>query len=108
MKIGFAIWFVAVRNWKLVSLTGGRLMIKKTWSRKFVAVLATAAILSVYSMLTLATTGPLTGELSVTGDVSVNSQKVTSGGTIFSGSAIVTAKGSSAVVSLGKLGRVEL
>jgi len=83
-------------------------MIKKTWSRKFVAVLVTAAILSVYSMLTLATTGPLTGELSVTGDVSVNSQKVTSGGTIFSGSAIVTAKDSSAIVSLGKLGRVEV
>jgi hypothetical protein len=83
-------------------------MIKKTWSRKFVAILVTAAILSVYSMLTLATTGALTGELSVTGDVSVNGQKVTSGGTIFSGSAIVTAKGSSAVVSLGKLGRVEL
>lgn len=83
-------------------------MIKKTWSRKFVAVLVTAAILSVYSMLTLATTGPLTGELSVTGDVSVNSQKATSGGTIFSGSAIVTAKDSSAIVSLGKLGRVEL
>ena len=83
-------------------------MIKKTWSRKFIAVLVTAAILSVYSMLTLATTGARSGELSVIGDVSVNGQKVTSGGTIFSGSAIVTAKDSSAIVSLGKLGRIEL
>jgi len=83
-------------------------MIKKTWSRKFVAVLVAAAILSVYSMLTLATTGARSGELSVIGDVSVNGQKVTSGGTIFSGSAIVTAKDSSATVSLGKLGRLEL
>jgi len=83
-------------------------MIKKTWSRKFVAILVSAAILSVYSMLTLATTGVRSGELSVIGDVSVNSQKVTSGGTIFSGSAIVTAKASSATVSLGKLGRIEL
>jgi len=83
-------------------------MIKKTWSRKFVAILVAAAILSVYSMLTLATTGAPSGELSVTGDVSVNGQRVTSGGTIFSGSAIVTAKDSSATVSLGKLGRIEL
>ena len=83
-------------------------MIKKTWSRKFVAILVAAAILSVYSMLTLATTGARSGELSVIGDVSVNGQKVTSGGTIFSGSAIVTARESSATVSLGKLGRIEL
>jgi len=83
-------------------------MNKKTWSRKFVAILVTAAILSVYSMLTLATTGARSGELSVIGDVSVNGQKVTSGGTVFSGSSIVTAKDSNATVSLGKLGRIEL
>jgi len=83
-------------------------MIKKTWSRKFIAILVAAAVLSVYSMLTLATTGARSGELSVIGEVSVNGQKVTSGGTIFSGSAIVTAKDSSATVSLGKLGRIEL
>ena len=83
-------------------------MIKKTWSRKFVAILVAAAVLSMYSMLTLATTGARSGELSVNGEVSVNGQKVTSGGTIFSGSAIVTAKDGSATVSLGKLGRIEL
>lgn len=83
-------------------------MIKKTWSRKFVAFFAAAAVLSVYSMLTLATPGARSGELSVIGDVSVNGQKATSGGTIFSGSVIVTAKNGSAVVSLGKLGRIEL
>lgn len=83
-------------------------MINKTWSRKFIAILVTAAVLSVYSMLTLATPGARSGEVSVIGDVSVNGQKVTSGGTIFSGSVIVTAKNSSAIVSLGKLGRIEL
>jgi hypothetical protein len=83
-------------------------MIKKTWSRKLVAMLVAAAILSVYSMLTLATTAAVSGELSVTGNVSVNGQKVTSGGTIFSGSTVVTGNDSSAIVSLGKLGRVEL
>ena len=83
-------------------------MINKTWSRKFVALFVAAAVLSVYSMLTLATPGARSGELSVVGEVTVNGQKVTSGGTIFSGSAIVTAKSSSAIVSLGKLGRIEL
>lgn len=83
-------------------------MIKKTSSRKFLAVSIAAAVLSTYSMLTLATTGARSGELSVIGEVSVNGQKVTSGGTIFSGSGIVTAKDSSAIASLGKLGRIEL
>jgi hypothetical protein len=83
-------------------------MTKNTWSRKFVAMVVAAAVLSVYSMLTLATTGSRSGELSVNGDVAVNGQKITSGGTVFSGSAITTAKGSTAVVSLGKLGRIEL
>lgn len=83
-------------------------MTNKTLSRKFVAVLVATAVLSVYSMLTLATPGARSGELSVNGDVTVNGQRVVSGGTLFSGSVVVTAKDSSAVVSLGKLGRVEL
>lgn len=83
-------------------------MINKTWSRKFLAMSVAAAVLSVSSMLTLASPGARTGELSVNGDVTVNGQKAISGGTIFSDSVIVTAKDSSAIVSLGKLGRVEL
>jgi hypothetical protein len=89
-------------------ITGGRLMINKTWSRKFLAIAVAAAVLSVSSMLTLASPGARTAELSVSGDVTVNGQKAISGGTIFSDSVIVTAQNSSAVVSLGKLGRVEL
>ena len=83
-------------------------MINKTWSRKFVAMSVAAAVLSVSSMLTLATPGARSGELSVSGEVTVNGQKAISGGTIFSDSVIVTAKDSNATVSLGKLGRVEL
>jgi hypothetical protein len=83
-------------------------MINKTWSRKFVAMTVAAAVLSVYSMLTLASPGARSGELSVSGDVTVNGQKAISGGTIFSDSVIVTAKDSHATVSLGKIGRVEL
>lgn len=52
-------------------------------------------------------TGP-TGDLSVVGEVSVNGTSAISGATVFSDSTITTRKNSSAVVSLGKLGRVEV
>jgi hypothetical protein len=51
--------------------------------------------------------GP-TGDLSVVGEVSVNGTSAISGATVFSDSTITTGQNSSAVVSLGKLGRVEL
>jgi len=47
------------------------------------------------------------GELTVTGKVRVNGQPAATGDIVSSGSTVETAKGSSAVVSLGKLGRVE-
>jgi hypothetical protein len=85
-------------------------MISRTWSRKSIALSLAVAVLSVYSMAVLASpgqTGP-SGELSVSGQVSVNGQSAISGATVFSDSTVTTAKGSSAVVSLGKLGRVEV
>jgi len=88
-------------------------MISRTWSRKSIAFCLAITILSVYSMVVLATpgqtgqTGP-SGELSVSGQVTVNGQNAISGATVLSDSTVTTAKGSSAVVSLGKLGRVEL
>src|SRR6185295_5947099 len=65
---------------------------------------------SVYSMVALATPGQkaASGELSVSGQVTVNGQAAISGATVFSASVIATAAGSSATISLGKLGRVEL
>jgi hypothetical protein len=48
------------------------------------------------------------GELSVSGQVTVNGQAAISGATVFSDSVIATGANSSAVASLGKLGRVEL
>jgi ferric-dicitrate binding protein FerR (iron transport regulator) len=84
-------------------------MTSKTWSRKFIAVCVAVAVLSVYSMVVLAAPGAkASGELSVSGQVTVNGQKVISGGTLFSDSTISTADQSSASVSIGKLGRVEL
>src|SRR5256714_2405284 len=86
------------------------MMISRTWSRKSIAFCVAVAILSVYSMVALATPGQkaASGELSVSGQVTVNGQAAISGATVFSDSTITTAAGSSAVVSLGKLGRVEL
>ncbi len=84
-------------------------MTSKTWSRKSIAAGVAVAVLSVYSMVVLAAPGAkASGELSVSGQVTVNGQKVISGGTLFSDSAIVTAEQSNAVVSISKLGRVEL
>jgi hypothetical protein len=85
-------------------------MISRTWSRKSIAFCLAIAVLSVYSMVALAAPGQQgpAGELSVSGKVTVNGQNAISGATVFSDSTIVTSQNSSAVVSLGKLGRVEL
>src|SRR5688572_33277690 len=85
------------------------MMISRNWSRKSIAFAVTVAVLSVYSMVALAKPGQKnSGELSVSGQVTVNGQAAISGATIFSDSVITTAANSSAVVSLDKLGRVEL
>jgi len=83
-------------------------MISKSLSRKTVAAFVSVAVLSVYSMVALAGVKVASGELSVSGQVTVNGQKVISGGTLFSGSTVVTADNSTAIVSLSKMGRVEL
>ena len=83
-------------------------MIKKTWCRNVVAILTAVAILSVCATPTWAMPGLHGAELSVFGEVALNGQKAISGVTIFSECLIATAPGSSASVSLGKLGRIEL
>jgi len=85
-------------------------MISRTWSRKSIAFCVAIAVLSVYSMVALATSGQKAafGELSASGQVTVNGQAAISGATVFSGAVIATAANSSATVSLGKAGRVEL
>jgi hypothetical protein len=50
----------------------------------------------------------LTGEISVSGQVTVNGLSVVSNSTIISGSTIVTGPNSTANVSLGKTGRIEV
>jgi hypothetical protein len=84
-------------------------MTSRTWGRKPITLTLALAILCTYSMVALAAPqqGP-TGDLSVVGEVTVNGTSAISGATVFSDSTVTTAKGSSAVVSLGKLGRVEV
>ncbi|HYJ86337.1 MAG TPA: hypothetical protein VEW46_09795 [Pyrinomonadaceae bacterium] len=72
-----------------------------------------AAILTVPMTVALMAMGPQrqtgpSGRLAVVGEVTVNGTNAISGATVFSDSTVTTAKGSSAVVSLGKLGRVEV
>ncbi|HEX9628959.1 MAG TPA: hypothetical protein VF961_02995 [Pyrinomonadaceae bacterium] len=85
-------------------------MISKTWSRKPIAACVAVAILSVYSMVVLASPAAKapSGELTVSGNVTVNGEAMVSGGTVFSDSVITTAEKSTATVNLSKLGRVEL
>jgi hypothetical protein len=85
-------------------------MISRTWSRKSIAFCLAIAVLSIYSMVALAAPGQQgpAGELSVSGKVTVNGQNAISGATIFTDSTIVTAPNSSATISLGALGRLEM
>jgi ferric-dicitrate binding protein FerR (iron transport regulator) len=54
------------------------------------------------------TEAPAAGAIAAVPAVTVNGTNAISGATVFSDSTVTTAKGSSAVVSLGKLGRVEV
>lgn len=66
-----------------------------------------SALLCVSSMVVLAAPN-VAGELTVSGSVTVNGQTAVSNSTVISGSTIVTGAGSSATVSLGKNGRVQI
>ena len=85
-------------------------MISKTWSRKPIAVCVAVAILSLYSMVVLASPSAMapSGDLSVSGQVMVNGENALTGGTFFSDSSMTTGEKSSATVNLSKIGRVEL
>ncbi|MEO7675116.1 MAG: hypothetical protein ABIU09_13670 [Pyrinomonadaceae bacterium] len=83
-------------------------MFVKNCFRKFIASFTAAAVLCVSSSFALAAAKDLTGEITVTGQVTVNGQAAVSNATIISGSTIVTGADSSAVISLGKAGRVEV
>ncbi|HEX8736999.1 MAG TPA: hypothetical protein VF721_16835 [Pyrinomonadaceae bacterium] len=83
-------------------------MLGRNWVRKSITFLATFAVWSVTSMVALAAPTEATGVINVTGQVTVNGQPAVSNSTFISGGTIVTGADSTATVSLGKTGRVEL
>jgi ferric-dicitrate binding protein FerR (iron transport regulator) len=81
----------------------------KLWSSRSLALSLTLALLSTTAQVVLPSVRaqePM-GLLTVVGKVRLNGQPAATGDIVSSGSTVETAKGSSAVVSLGKLGRVE-
>lgn len=76
--------------------------------RRLITLGTLVSVWTVYSMVALAAPYGSTADISVTGTVTVNGQPAVSNSTIVSGSSIVTGADSSATISLGKIGRVEL
>jgi len=83
-------------------------MLGKNIYHKFVTLTTLAAVWCVYSMVAFAMPVDQAAEITVTGQVTVNGQPAVSNSTIMSGAVIAAGAGSNAVVSLGKLGRVEV
>ena len=91
-------------------------MNSKIWIRKALSTCLAVAILATYSMVALAGTDKIAGELLVTGKnvngatpfVQVNGENAQSGRSIFSSNTIATPDNASAVINLGKIGAIEL
>jgi hypothetical protein len=83
-------------------------MLNKILIRKSITLMTLIAVWCVFSMSAMAAPADVMGEITVSGQVTVNGQAVASSSTITSGSTIVTGTNSTAIVSLGKNGRVEV
>ncbi|MEP6945707.1 MAG: hypothetical protein ABJA02_07300 [Acidobacteriota bacterium] len=83
-------------------------MLGKNSFRKFTTLFTVAAVWCVYSTVAFAMPRDMAGEITVNGQVTVNGQTAVSNSTILSGSTVVTGADSSAVISLGKTGRIEV
>ena len=91
-------------------------MNSKLWIRKALSMCLVIATILTYSMVTLANSEKIAGEILVTGKsvdgqtpfVKVNGEAAQSGRSIFSSSIVATPENASAIISLGKLGKIEL
>lgn len=89
-------------------------MNSKLWIRRALSMCLMVAVFATYSMIALAGTDRIAGELTVTGDLSngesvtVNGESASSGRSIFSSSVIATPPSSGAVINLGKGRTLEL
>jgi hypothetical protein len=88
----------------------------KLWIRKAFSSCLIVAILATYSMVALANSDRVAGELFVSGrsvngvtpSITVNGETAKSGRTVFSASTITTPENASAVIDMGTAGEIEL
>ena len=83
-------------------------MLGKKLIHKSFTILTAIAIVCVYSTVSLYAQSMNKAEITVTGQVTVDGKTAVSNSTIVSGSTITSGTNSSAIINLGKLGRVEL
>ena len=91
-------------------------MNSKLWIRRALSTCLMVAMFATYSMVALAGSDRMAGELTVTGNgingdtpsVTVNGQAARSGRSIFSSNVIATPSNAGAVINLGKNGIIEL
>jgi hypothetical protein len=91
-------------------------MNSKLWIRKALSTCLVIATMLTYSMVTLAGSEKIAGEILITGKnadgqaplVKVNGETAQSGRSIFSSSTIATPENAGAIISLGKIGKIEL
>jgi hypothetical protein len=91
-------------------------MNSKLWIHKALSTCLVVAIIATYSMVALAGSGKAAGELLVTGKsingetpfVTVNGETAKTGRSVFSSSTIATPDNATAIINLGKTGRIEL
>ena len=91
-------------------------MIRQLWIRKTLTACVFAALFTTTSMVALANSGRIAAELTVSGKnvngespvVLVNGEPAKSGRSIFPSSTITTPDDTSAVISMGKVGQIEL
>lgn len=86
------------------------------WVRKALSSCLMVAVIATYSMVVLAVPGKVAGDLTVIGkganssaaSVLINGESAKSGRSVFTSSTIATPADSSAVISLGKLGKIQV
>lgn len=91
-------------------------MNSKEWIRKALSMCLVVATMATYSMVALANSDRVAGELSISGKtisgetpfVKVNGEAAQNGRSIFSSSTIATPENAGAIINLGKIGVIEL
>jgi len=87
-------------------------MNSKEWRSKALSLCLIVATIATYSMVALAGSEKVTGELLVSGNnlngVMVNGETAQSGRSIFSSSTIATPENTNATINLGKIGNIKL